>query len=64
MLELITTSAVPMLSWKEQLTSSTSCADCKSNACLALSGELGVNGTRKSESEDVVMELITLTGMG
>ena len=59
MLELFTTSAVPMLSWKEQLTSSAYCVDCNSNACLAISGELGVNGTRKN---DVMVELSTLRG--
>ena len=41
MLELITTSAVPMLSWKEQLTSSAYCVDCKSNACFVINGKLG-----------------------
>ena len=41
MLELITTSAVPMLSWKEQLTSSAYCVNCKSNACLAINGKVG-----------------------
>ena len=32
MLVLLTTSAVAMLSWKEQLTSSVHCVDCKSRA--------------------------------
>ena len=59
MLELITTSAVPMLSWKEQLTSSAYCVDCKSNACFAINGKVGVNGTRKG---DVMIELSTLRG--
>ena len=37
---LFTTSAVPMLSWKEQLSNSVCCVDCRSRATLTMPGEL------------------------
>ena len=40
MLVLFTKSAVPRLSWKEQLFSSVCCVDCRSRATLTMPGEL------------------------